>query len=126
MLPKSVRQAYHSLLKTLLILQQHLEAKEPDVTGLQAIFEEIEQIFAAKILPLTSLEAPLELPERWQSIQTEIHRDWRLLRTDFLFWRTSSQRATAKTRLTLLKSRLARLIDYCQILDGEDKNTGVD
>ncbi|ACK73185.1 conserved hypothetical protein [Gloeothece citriformis PCC 7424] len=117
MLPKSYCQAYHSLVKNLLTLQQHLKQEQADVSTIQETYEQGQKIFTEQILTLSPEEIDPTLVSRWQSVQTEIHRSLRLIGTDLLFWRTSKQQTTANTRLNLMSDRLARMIEYCQIME---------
>lgn len=77
--------------------------------NLQAYFEQ-------QIIPLDSEELDMAIAARWQSVQTEIKREFKLLTTDVLFLASCRQPATRARRLKSISDRLAKLISYCQIM----------
>ncbi|NET10932.1 MAG: heterocyst frequency control protein PatD, partial [Symploca sp. SIO2B6] len=52
---------------------------------------------------------------RWQSLCTEMHKQFRLIEVDLLFLRTARRTPTVERRLQQLGDRLSTLIDYCDI-----------
>lgn len=51
---------------------------------------------------------------RWQAIQRELIREFRLLATDVIFLASSRQPATKEARLKGIDDRLDKLVNFCQ------------
>ena len=116
MLPKSHLYAYQEFLTVLLTLRDQATAEPPETDGLQETFERVQQIFQSQIMSLPDDSLNSEIASRWQSVQTEIYRALRLLKTDIMFLRSSRQAATAEQRLAAVGDRLEKIIGYCQVI----------
>lgn len=75
----------------------------PSITAVQGALEALQQAIAQ--LPAAS---GLE-----QSLQVEIHKQWRLLQADFAFLRAARQPATLAQRQATMLQRLDQLASYC-------------
>ena len=116
MLPESHRQAYQIFLTQLLQLQQAVNAAKFDPVPIQKSWQKAQNLFNGAILPLTDEGLDPAIAPRWQSLQTEIYRAWRLLGTDVMFVGISRLRATSEQRLASLGDRLEQLIGYCEFM----------
>ena len=116
MLPKSHLSAYQEFLTVLLTLRDQATTEPPDAAYLQETFARVEQIFQSQIMSLPDDSLDPEIASRWQSVQTEIYRALRLLKTDIMFLRSSKQAATAEQRLAAVGDRLEKIIGYCQVI----------
>jgi uncharacterized coiled-coil DUF342 family protein len=116
MLPTSHSQAYHNLLNKILTLQSLLNQLPLNPDQIEESLQQLEQVFQEQVIALTPEELELGIVSRWQSVQTEIHRTFRLLRTDVLLWRAGKQATTKTQRLKVIGNRLEQLIDYCRIM----------
>ena len=85
-------------------------------TAINEQFKQLQISFQENMLPLTDADLSAAIAPRWQSIQTEIKREFRLLSTDILFWTSSRQASTRDTKLQSVKKRITKLIGYCQIM----------
>ena len=116
MLPTSHLSAYQEFLTVLLTLRDRSIEEPPDAAALQNNFERVQQIFAQQIMTLNDEQLETEMAARWQSVQTEIYRALRLLKTDIMFLRSSKQAATIEQRLGSVRDRLEKIIGYCQVI----------
>ncbi len=117
MLPTSHNRAYQEFL-TLLQQLQHafIFSVEVDVASLQQEFQAVRQYFEQCIIPLTSEELDESIAPRWQSLQTELRREFRLLTTDLMFLGSSRQPETREARLRSIGERLVKISGYCQAM----------
>ena len=115
MLPTSHLSAYQEFLTVLLTLRDQATAEHPEAAALQETFERVQPIFS-QIMSLPDDLLDSEIASRWQSVQTEIYRALRLLKTDIMFLRSSRQAATAEQRLAAVGDRLEKIIGYCQVI----------
>ena len=83
-------------------------------------FEGLERWFQENIVQIDSSDIELSIVAHWQSVQTEIKREFKLLATDILFFASARQNATQKKRQKSIKDRITKLIGYCQILLKEE------
>lgn len=109
---------YQELLMRLQCLQEYLILDDQGDTSqqLQDAWSEVKGYFQDQIIPLTSDRATANLQSRWLSIQTELHRAYRLLELDLLKLRSSRQAETKQQRLQTLRDRVTQMINYCQLL----------
>ena len=121
MLPASHNRAYQDFL-SLLIELNRLLASHTQTTDLNPI-EQIKQQFQSlalwyeqNLVRLDSRGLDSAIASRWQSVQTEIKREFKLLSTDILFLTSARQNSTQTKRLKSIGDRLDKLIGYCQIL----------
>ncbi len=79
-------------------------------------FQGITKWFEQNITDLNQQDLDLAIAPRWQSVQTEIKREFKLLTTDVLFLSTAKEEETQIKRIDSISVRLAKLISYCQIM----------
>ena len=130
MLSESHNRAYQEffiLLKKFQNSCSNLDQK-PQNTTIGKDFKQLQASFQQHILPLTDIELDKAIALRWQSVQTEIKREFRLLSTDILFLNTSRQTSTRDAKLQSVNQRIAKLINYCQIMlsDRQENSAGKD
>jgi hypothetical protein len=77
-------------------------------------FKVLQEFFNQTITPLTDDKLDEEVVYRWQSLRTEIDREFRLLNTNLLFLSSSRQATTKLTRAKAIDKRIHNLILYCQ------------
>jgi len=93
---------------------------QPDGEAVKQQFHEIEQQFTEEILPI-----PIENVEHlsfasiWVGLQTEMHRNLRLLKTDFTFFENSIKKGKSP-KLKRICLSLTDLIGFCNFLLKED------
>ncbi|MEL6786379.1 MAG: heterocyst frequency control protein PatD [Cyanobacteria bacterium J06607_15] len=118
MLSASHNRAYQdfiTLLTKFAAITAEAQAKNV-IPQIQREFLELKNWFEQNIVQLGDRQIEAELVSRWQSVQTEIRREFKLLSTDILFLATSRQPETQQKRLKSINSRLSKLIGYCQIM----------
>jgi hypothetical protein len=93
-------------------------ATTPDlaVAELREQFQEIQQLFQSQIASLSPDEIAPEYASRWQSFQTEIYKQMRLLQTDLMMLQASRSPATSRSRSSGVSDRIHTLIQYCEAL----------
>ena len=116
MLPQSYLQSYQIFLGALLNLMAEAKQAELDFVSIQIKGKKVQQLFNEKIVPLTGDDLDTEISSRWQSLQTEIYRSYRLLNTDFIFLASARQPLTLKQRQKSLINNLEKILSYCQII----------
>ena len=79
-------------------------------------FEKLRLCFEQQIAGIDVGELSEEIASRWQSVQTEIKREFKLLSTDVLFLGSARQITTQNKRVKSIGNRLNKLIGYCQII----------
>jgi hypothetical protein len=85
--------------------------------GLLEWFEQnVAQLSSQDLAPAIPQGRRSLIASRWQAVQTEILREFKLLSTDILFLATSRQQATQQKKLKSINDRLTKLISYCQIM----------
>lgn len=123
MLPESHHRAYQDLLtlltefNTYLIKSDHQEEQ----TSVKRGFETVSHCFEEQIMKLDNQDMATEVSGRWQSVQTEIKREFQLLTVDILFLASARQQQTRSKRINQIKQHLAKLIGYCQIMLADSK-----
>ena len=108
--------SYQEFLTELLKTRDQITAKDLDTKPPLELGADLQKIFQEKIMNLNSDDLEPELVSRWQSLQTEIYRSFRLLTTDLMFLRSSVQSTTAQARLVKVTERLDQIIAYCQVI----------
>lgn len=125
MLSASHNRAYQDFLTLLTEFTSVTDKQKPEIDPVQIKqeFQRLSQWFVLNIAQLGEENLSPEIAPRWQAVQTEILREFKLLSTDMLFLAAARQDFTQQKRLTSIKERLAKLIGYCQILlnNGGDK-----
>ncbi|MEO1672055.1 MAG: heterocyst frequency control protein PatD [Cyanobacteria bacterium J06631_2] len=118
MLPASHDRAYQDFM-TLLTRFRTIAVVEPEkivLTQIPQEFQSMQNWFEQNIAQLGDRYINPELLSRWQAVQTEIKREFKLLSTDILFLATSRQQTTRQKRLKSIEERLTKLIGYCQVM----------
>lgn len=115
MLPKTDFENYQEFLSLLRKMQLNLKSTEPD--NLKQIYQELQQKFTEKIIILTGNELEGSNYQKWQSLQTEIHRSFKLLETQIMFLLTSRQSTTNHKHLNTIDNYLNKLIFYCEEIE---------
>ena len=118
MLSSSHNRAYQDFSTLLTKFQSFLNA-ENEPASLEQIQEEWQRVrlyFEQQIRNIDVGEISAAIASRWQSVQTEIKREFKLLSTDILFLSSARQNTTQDKRIKSISARLAKLISYCQIM----------
>jgi hypothetical protein len=116
MSPKLHRELIQQFLNRLENLQEAVTLPQPDGEAVKQQFHEIEQQFTEEILPI-----PLESVEHlsfasiWVGLQTEMHRNLRLLKTDLAFFESSLRKGKAP-KVKRISSSLSELIGFSNFL----------
>ncbi|MEQ9669003.1 heterocyst frequency control protein PatD [Coleofasciculus sp. G2-EDA-02] len=116
MLVPSQRQSYQDFQQVIETLHKSTQSQELDKTEIQERFQAVKQLFQGRIITLSPDEVNEEQVSAWQSRQTEIHRQMRLLETDILMLRTARHSATVQSRVAIIRDRLNTLIQYCGVM----------
>lgn len=118
MLSASHQKAYQEFLVLLTELQENVrdEGYKIDLATIKERLRQLQQYFEKEIASLSAENSSAAIAPRWQAIQRELIREFRLLSTDVLFLTSARQTATREARLTAIGDRLNKLIDYSQTL----------
>ncbi len=118
MLSTSHNRAYQDFLTLLTKFVEKLAKQEQESpqSEIEQNFHELSSWFAEDVAQLSSQDLPPAIASRWQAVQTEILREFKLLSTDILFLAASRQQTTQLKRLKSINERLTKLISYCQIM----------
>ncbi|NJL53565.1 MAG: heterocyst frequency control protein PatD [Hydrococcus sp. SU_1_0] len=118
MLAASHNRAYQDFLTLLTTFQQKLSPQEAENNQplVRQEFQKMSEWFEQNLVSLSCQDLAPAIAPRWQAVQTEILREFKLLSTDILFLATSRQQTTQLTRLQSIDGRLTKLISYCQIM----------
>ena len=118
MLSATHDRAYQDFLTLLTRFSQLMSAQQQkiDLIGVAQQFEELAIYFETHILPLDCTGIASEFCSRWQSIQREILREYKLLSIDKIFLSSARQQTTQNARIKNISDRLTKLIGYCQIM----------
>ncbi|NET60078.1 MAG: heterocyst frequency control protein PatD [Symploca sp. SIO2E6] len=121
MLLPSRYQSYQAWQQALEQMAITITAKDLELAILQENFQEVQRLFRSQILTLSADDIAPDSASRWQSLQTEIYKQMRLLATDLMLFQASRSSTTRFSRQTGLKNRLNTLIQYCQELGTLEK-----
>lgn len=123
MLPTSHYRAYQDFLTLLTEFNCFLVNSEENIAQIQIRqrFDNLQRWFAENITALNSQDLELSISSRWQSVQTEIKRDFKLLSTSVLFLASARKNATRNQKLKNVKDYTTKLINYCQIMIVKDE-----
>lgn len=118
MLAASHNRAYQDFLTLLTTFRQNLSAQEQinSQSFITREFQSLSAWFEQNLVPLNAQDLEPGNAPRWQAVQTEILREFKLLSTDLLFLAAARQQTTQRTRLQSIDGRLTKLISYCQIM----------
>lgn len=120
MSPKLHRELIQQFLNRLESLEDAVLLPQPDGEAVKQQFTEIERQFTEEILPI-SFESvkSLSFASIWVGLQTEMHRNLRLLKTDFAFFESSIKKGKPpKTKRICLQ--IDQIIAMCNFLLKED------
>jgi hypothetical protein len=98
--------------------QLHKTATATDLQGvrLRDNLQNVQQLFESQIVHLSADDISPDYASRWQSFQTEIYKQMRLLQTDVMLLQASRSSTTSLSRASGLCDRINTLIQYCQAL----------
>lgn len=113
MLPPSQRECYNQLQQVLKQLQKTATAPEIEVAALRDQFQDVQQLFQSQIATMSADDLDADYASRWQSLQTEIYKQMRLLETDLMLLQASRSSATSRLRTANVSDRIKTLIQYC-------------
>ena len=118
MLPPSHNRAYQDFLTLLTEFESMLvaQSKKNEQSQMRLKFQDLVKWFKQNMSDLSPEDLDRLIAPRWQSLQTEIKREFNLLSTDMLFLASARQKATQVQRINRISDRLAKLIGYCQIM----------
>ena len=118
MLPPLHNREYQDFLTLLTEFESILAAqsKENEQSQIKLKFQDLVKWFKQHINELSPEDLDTAIAPRWQSLQTEIKREFNLLSTDMFFLSAARQKATQVQRIKSISDRLAKLISYCQIM----------
>lgn len=116
MLPPLHHQRYQEFQYSLEQLSQTATTSELEVTALREQFQDVQQHFRNHIVSLSAEDCEPDYASRWQSVQTEIHKQMRLLEADLMLLQASRSSATFQSRTANVTARIKTLIQYCEAL----------
>jgi uncharacterized protein involved in exopolysaccharide biosynthesis len=116
MLHPSHRQRYQEFQQTLEQLHETAGAEHLQIATLQENLQNVQQLFQDQIASLSAEDVAPDYAPRWQSLQTEIYKQMRLLQTDLMMLKASRSSATSGSRASGMRSRINTLIGYCKAM----------
>lgn len=118
MLPESHNRAYQDFLTLLIEFNDILNnfREKIDSLAIKRQCQSLQQCFEKDVASLESQNLEPNIIQRWQSLQTEIKREFKLLTTSMLFLVSARQDSTRFKRLQSIKNHTTKLISYCQIM----------
>lgn len=116
MLPPSQRQHYQEFQQALEQLYKTATIPNLEVATIWKPFQEVKQLFESRIASLSTEDFTPDDTSRWQSVQTEIYKQMRLLDTEMMMLQASRSSATFRARASGMSDRLDTLIHYCNVL----------
>ena len=118
MLPASHNRAYQDFLTLLTEFNDWLIITEDQQmqASVNRRFQEISSWFKEHIAELDSHNLSVGISSRWQSVQTEIKREFQLLSVAISFLSAARQKNKQSKRIEDVKQHIAKLIGYCQIM----------
>lgn len=109
-----VHQPYQELLQKLQQIAQSLAEEKGQRENLDLLFLPLINLMEQQIINLDQDNLELSLLSKWQQLQTEINRSYRLLKTDLLFFKSARQPHLKNQRLMTIHQRLNQMITYVQ------------
>jgi hypothetical protein len=118
MLSESHNRAYQDFLTLLTKFVQKLSVQEQKINQfkIKQEFQGLSEWFKQNVAQLSNQDLVPAIASRWQAVQTEILREFKLLSTDILFLAASRQQTTQLKKLKSINDRSTKLISYCQIM----------
>ena len=122
MLSSSHNRAYQDF--SILLTKFHLNVENEPASQerVKQEWSELRLYFEQQIAGIDVGDIPEAIASRWQSVQTEIKREFKLLSTDVLFLASARQITTQNKRVKSISDRLTKLIGYCQIITNVPDN----
>ena len=105
-------QVYAAFQEELEKLRSVLTAEELKLPELQRTWQRVQTTFQNQVMPLCGEDLDTLTFSSWQSVQTEIHREMRLLSTELMFLQLD--RFGRKQQGA--RDRLDKIIGFCQML----------
>jgi len=120
MSPKLHKELIQQFLNRLESLEDAVLLPQPDGEAVKQQFQEIERQSTEEILPipLESVKS-LSFASIWVGLQTEMHRNLRLLKTDLAFFESSLKKGKSP-QLKRICLYFNDLIGYCNFLLKDD------
>ena len=115
--------AYQAFL-TLLIEFNYLlknERLEINQTQIRFEFERLKNCYQKQTISLSAQDIEPNILSRWQSVQREIQREFRLLATGIIFLISAQTETTKQKKLNKIQHNTTKLIGYCQIMIQKNK-----
>ncbi len=107
------KKAYQEFLN---LLQEFIgKLNGSDKTIFQKSWHDLQQFCQQKIFTLTDDGLDESIIQQWQSLQTEIQREFRLLNTDMLFLAASRQTKTKEVRFKSIRDRITKLAQFANM-----------
>ncbi len=116
MLPLQHCQRYEDFQQALEQLHEAVGVLDGEKVTLRERFQAVQKLFERQIATLSADEIAPDVAPRWQSVQTEIYKQMRLLQTDIMLLQASRSSATSQSRVSHVRDRLNTLMQYCQVL----------
>lgn len=116
MLQPTHRQRYQEFQQALEELDKDVTVRDLENSVLQEHFQTVKARFLAQIASLSADDFAMDVVSRWQSFQTEIYKQMRLLETDLMLLRASRSETTTQARRMSVRDRISALIRYCEAL----------
>lgn len=134
MLPDAHRSLYlnlqHALmqLRSLVQVQQFQEKTQENSNAeevvIKSAFQAVQRSFQQVLTSWEQLDPAIAV--QVQSYQTEINRQFRLLKMDMIYLQTARQTATADQRRQQTSDRLESLIQYCEAMLRNEESTSTE
>ncbi len=116
MLPTPYTRSLRDLLSDLETFASALANATPADTDLAERGRSLHGQFQQVILPLPAEALPSGLASAWQTLQTELHRNLRLLQTELMFLQAARQPQTRQQRLQTCQARVQGAIAQARSL----------
>lgn len=113
MVSPEIATAYRTLAEKLHHCHQELMAITPDSPWNPTPWQESKTFFQRRILPLSPSAIAPEDQRRFQSVQTELHRHFRLLDLDLMRLRAAKQPHNWAPRHQAIGNRLGQMVAFC-------------
>lgn len=95
-----------------------LSTTEPAPEELIRACRLVEEVFMTEVVGLMLQESGYSRGQAWQSIQTEMHKEIKLLVTEITFYQICRSPFTKSQRKQMIGDRAQTLIQYCHWLLG--------
>lgn len=113
MLPESHYQSYQAFKQILEQLYEAIESADFEITAVNTTLTQVQERFRSQLLRLGVDTLDPVLASQIQSLQTEIHKQLKLLNLDMTFLRGAKQASTQQQRQEQMRDRVKTLIRYC-------------